>query len=315
MEKAAKLFNTTKQLNAHPEILTLVANFYWRFGEYPEGRLFARKAQRLAQRISNLYEEALALRVESGCNIFLGDYTSTVFLLNRAKELMELCGSSESILYYRVLDLEAEIHLRKSQYAEARKIYVQIAAKLSAQENPVDHAYALLPMGEIDIAIGAYDATKNLEKARELFTSLNFHYGAFTCDAVLVEHQLKTEGVETAPLKATLEKILAFSWSDDALVTFAALERMGDPARWPLADFNWASTYSVVYLAFSTKKKDKLAVHKALRCLGDVFLTNGEEQTAEHIFLAALDGFTNMDVHRSRAECLIRLGDLAKNRR
>jgi hypothetical protein len=88
---------------------------------------------------------------------------------------------------------------------------------------------------------------------------------------------------------------------------------MGDSSRWPATEFQWAATYAVVYLAFAAKKKEKLRLHTALRYVGDVFLENGDEATARNIFIAALDGFTSMDVHYSRAECMIRLGDLAQN--
>jgi hypothetical protein len=57
--------------------------------------------------------------------------------------------------------------------------------------------------------------------------------------------------------------------------------------------------------------KDKLGVHKALLSLGDMFLALNDEDTATTLFIVALDGFTQMDVHRSRAECMLRLGDHA----
>jgi hypothetical protein len=117
----------------------------------------------------------------------------------------------------------------------------------------------------------------------------------------------------TKDLKITLEKCLAGCWGDDPQATFYILEQMGDSARWPVTDFHWAATYTVVYLAFATKKKEKLRLHTALRYLGDVFLANGDEATARNIFIVALDGFTSMDVHHGRAECMTRLGDLAQN--
>jgi hypothetical protein len=35
---------------------------------------------------------------------------------------------------------------------------------------------------------------------------------------------------------------------------------------------------------------------------------------AQNLWIAALEGFTYMDVHRSRAQCMLRLGDLADKR-
>ncbi|KAJ7767793.1 hypothetical protein B0H16DRAFT_1716705 [Mycena metata] len=46
--------------------------------------------------------------------------------------------------------------------------------------------------------------------------------------------------------------------------------------------------------------------------MGDVFLQENDEVTAISLFTLALQGFTLMDVHRSRAECLLRLGDISE---
>ncbi|KAJ7891732.1 hypothetical protein B0H13DRAFT_1887048 [Mycena leptocephala] len=60
------------------------------------------------------------------------------------------------------------------------------------------------------------------------------------------------------------------------------------------------------------KCKQKFELHKALQFLGDVFHAQGDQDTAISLFTVALDGFTCMDVHRSRAECMVRLGDISK---
>jgi hypothetical protein len=62
------------------------------------------------------------------------------------------------------------------------------------------------------------------------------------------------------------------------------------------------------------KSQQRLALYKAFRFLGDVFLSNRDESTAEVLFTIALEAFTYMDVHRSRADCMLRLGDLARQR-
>jgi hypothetical protein len=44
-----------------------------------------------------------------------------------------------------------------------------------------------------------------------------------------------------------------------------------------------------------------------------MFLMQNDEDTAISLFTVALEGFTYMDVHRSRAECMLRLGDILKS--
>jgi hypothetical protein len=67
-----------------------------------------------------------------------------------------------------------------------------------------------------------------------------------------------------------------------------------------------------VFLVHSVRLKEKLGIHKALQFLGDAFFAQDDEHTAINLFTVALEGFTYMDVHHSRAECMLRLGDISK---
>jgi hypothetical protein len=58
--------------------------------------------------------------------------------------------------------------------------------------------------------------------------------------------------------------------------------------------------------------KNKLAVYKALQFLADSFLAEGDQVTATSLYNVALYAFTQMDVHCSRAECMLSLGDITK---
>jgi hypothetical protein len=89
------------------------------------------------------------------------------------------------------------------------------------------------------------------------------------------------------------------------------LERFAQRGLWHAEEPT--SKWPAVYLAFAQQSKDKLAIHKALLFLGDVFISQGDDVTAHSLFTVALDGFNFMDIHRGRAQCLLRLGDLARN--
>ncbi|KAJ7451286.1 hypothetical protein FB451DRAFT_1186225 [Mycena latifolia] len=75
---------------------------------------------------------------------------------------------------------------------------------------------------------------------------------------------------------------------------------------------NWGMLHGVVFLAYSLKLKRKLEIYKALQFLGDVYLADKDQQTAINLLTVALEGFTRMDVHRSRGECMLRLGDMSE---
>jgi hypothetical protein len=66
-----------------------------------------------------------------------------------------------------------------------------------------------------------------------------------------------------------------------------------------------------MYCGYAYKSKHKLELHKALVFLGDVFLAIKDDETATNLYIVALEGFTYMDVHHSRAQCMTCLGDLA----
>jgi hypothetical protein len=72
------------------------------------------------------------------------------------------------------------------------------------------------------------------------------------------------------------------------------------------------SNWTTVFLVHSVQRREKLGIYKALQFLGDVLLAQDDQQTATSLFTVALEGFTYMDVHRSRAGCMLRLGDISK---
>ncbi|KAJ7759051.1 hypothetical protein B0H16DRAFT_1720475 [Mycena metata] len=104
-------------------------------------------------------------------------------------------------------------------------------------------------------------------------------------------------------------KCLTFWWGQYSEVVSYCLERLADITRW---NPHHNSSWSTILLAHSLKAKEKLGIYKALQFIGDIYLRENNEVTTVSLFTVALDGFTYMDVHRSRAECMIQLGDIAK---
>jgi hypothetical protein len=72
------------------------------------------------------------------------------------------------------------------------------------------------------------------------------------------------------------------------------------------------SSWTAIYLVNSLQRKEKLGIYKAFQFFGAVFLSQNDEFTAISLFTFALEGFTHMDVYRSRAECMLQLGDISK---
>ncbi|KAJ6603598.1 hypothetical protein DFH09DRAFT_1354723 [Mycena vulgaris] len=70
------------------------------------------------------------------------------------------------------------------------------------------------------------------------------------------------------------------------------------------------SRWAGVYLAFSSKLGNKLETLKAHRCMGDIFVREGDDATALSIFQATLETFTAMDVHQCRGDCMARMAEI-----
>jgi hypothetical protein len=56
--------------------------------------------------------------------------------------------------------------------------------------------------------------------------------------------------------------------------------------------------------------QNKLSIMKALHCLGIIFLAEGDDSTVSSLLHVALDGFTLIDVHQWRANCMVHMGDI-----
>lgn len=94
--------------------------------------------------------------------------------------------------------------------------------------------------------------------------------------------------------------------SDDEVVTFC-LEQLADRQQWGMGDVTWTT----IFLMHVLKTKQKLPIHKALVFLADTCSALDDTETATSLLTLALKGFTDMDVHLGRAECMHRLGELS----
>ncbi|KAJ7768920.1 hypothetical protein B0H16DRAFT_1452851 [Mycena metata] len=125
------------------------------------------------------------------------------------------------------------------------------------------------------------------------------------CDMTQAALNLREGDMSTS----LFHKCLKFGLGRFSEIVNYCLETLADVTCWTSHhDLSW----TIVLLAHSLKVKEKLRIHKALQFMGDVHLMENDEGTAVALFTVALEGFTYMDVHRSRAECMIRLGDITK---
>ncbi|KAJ7849043.1 hypothetical protein B0H13DRAFT_1906397 [Mycena leptocephala] len=295
---------------SHPDLVNRLCNLawvQWNIGDYSTAQVHANEGQRLALISADLYREAEGLNIEATCYYTLGNYTKAMFLCIRARNLLGLCGMSGGNLDHGIMNSQAEIHRHKSEYVEARSIHNTILEGTTMQD-PYNYGFALLNVAEIDVIIGApkNDVQRNCDRARKMLDTVGDTEGVAVCDVILADVHM-SEGNSLAS-KRILERCLKVTLEYSQIQSYC-LERLGDASCWDGSE--QMSSWTTVFLVHALKRKEKLRTYKALQFLGDVFLSQNDEHTAISLFTVALEGFTQMDVHHSKAECMLRFGDIS----
>jgi tetratricopeptide (TPR) repeat protein len=210
---------------------------------------------------------------------------------------------------YWITRAQAENHFLKSEYAQARSIYSHMAKKHPPNCDCYPYAVAIRDVSRIDIKIGrnAKDVQQNLKKAKNIFRNSSDPVDIVLCSMLEAEVELREGKFDLARTK--LQECLHSALREQNRIESCCLEHLANIRTWPASE--WQSRWPVIYCAFANKSKARLELAKALLFLGDMFMANDKE-TAANLYLVALEGFTYMDVHHSRAQCMIHLGDLAE---
>jgi tetratricopeptide (TPR) repeat protein len=305
-QKALKLSKICKDSVQQSNVLTHITWLNSRIGDYTTARVYAAEAERVSKLSANLYQEARALSLGTFCSTGLGEFGKTIAQLQRGRKILGICGISGGDVDKTMIGSQGEIHLLKSEYAEARSIYHEIIETSSADQNFFFYGLTLVNIAHSDAMSGnTDDASCKLKQAKNIFGTW-FPSQMIYCTMVEADIEFREEKFTTARVKFEG----CFHVGEENQVSSFCLERLADIRIWPAAQKE--SKWPMIYLAHAYKSKDKLGLHKALLFLGDVFVTIKDKTAATNLYIVALDGFTQMDVHRSRAQCMIRLGDLAE---
>ncbi|KAJ7200953.1 hypothetical protein C8J57DRAFT_1486522 [Mycena rebaudengoi] len=152
--------------------LTGVCDILLNTGKPLSALTHAKEAYRYAEHIGDIYGQALALHIQGKSHIYLANYGHAQHLLQKSRHILDTLGHQESRLNLFILNLQAEIHLVKSEYLESRKLQVAIAS--SCQVTSYSAIGANLNMAFIDINIGGDSKIihQNLDIAQSHFKAL-----------------------------------------------------------------------------------------------------------------------------------------------
>ncbi|KAF7344792.1 NB-ARC domain-containing protein [Mycena venus] len=287
----------------------------WRRGNYSRGLELAQEIHRIARASGNVRAELQGIRLHVLCSLSLGHFNHSVQLLNEGKELIVQAGLQGGHIESALMNIEAHLYALKTEYSNERHIQEAILRSTSAVLSPIAHAEALLNIAFLDIITGASAdvVSRNLDAATTLFETAQYLRGRSFCEYCHA-NLLFREGDMT---RARLEyiRIFASARGNEEELGYNCLARLADPTN-PLHADTESARWAVVFLALALRPvvRSPLTVHRALRRLGDVLAQQGEDDTALSILTVALDRFTQMDVHQSKAECMSTMGDVYMRR-
>ncbi|KAJ7046231.1 hypothetical protein C8F04DRAFT_1248486 [Mycena alexandri] len=309
---ALRLSSASGDTKRQSDAFDCLANLDWQNGDYAAGQNHAFESHRLATIRGDLYREARGLRSQAMCWNTLGNYKEGISACARARELLALCGLADGEMDSAIMSSQGEVHRAKTEYAEARKISDQIIQKVSSDKDPFDHAIALFNLTEVDIRLGASreQVEGNIARIKAIFAGMGFKRGETLCALISGDLEMREGNLATAG--TLLRRCVQASQGKDGEIMTLALGLLADPERWrflPAAE-NW----SVIFLVHVLKSGEQLEIHRAFQFLGESFLHHHRDSaTATSLFAVALEKFTQMDIHQNRAECTLRLGEIARD--
>ncbi|KAJ6547984.1 hypothetical protein DFH09DRAFT_1087447 [Mycena vulgaris] len=259
---------------------------------------------------SNRMEEEMLMH-EAGAHLYLGNLPRALSVLKTVEEIMMANGMESSSDQIFILDIQADVHWRKSEYAQAHKLQTEVAFMTSPSSSPLFHANALAMVAYFDITMAADEAgiLRNLDAAQEVYKDLE--QSTLLCSWVMAELYLYRGDTENACI--TFEESLSRSQGTHTQVLGSCLGALGD-MKCKMNNVEVTFHWAFIYFSFVHKSKDRVATFRALRCLADVYKELHDEDTALNLYHTVLEGAIKMDIHRLRAESMTGIGDIMLRR-
>ncbi|KAJ7249967.1 hypothetical protein C8J57DRAFT_1723780 [Mycena rebaudengoi] len=296
------------------QVLNSICSILIAIGKPLSALSHAKEAHQYAEHMGDIYLQAWSIWLQGRCHTILANYRHAQHLLQNSRDILAACGQQQSGLGFNILSQQAEIHLLKSEYLESRKLQVAIAS--SCQPTSHDAILANLNIVCIDIATGA-----DQKIVRQNLDNCKFHGKAFYATrarriclgADYGAAELRLRDGPHGAAREMFEKCFTQSQDISTEQALLCLERLADYST-GMNSISTTLRWAGVFLSLASKCKDKHQTMQALRCLGKIFSAEGDNETALSVFNVVLAGFTFMDVHRWRADCMVHIGDILNNR-
>ncbi|KAJ7264339.1 hypothetical protein C8J57DRAFT_1512412 [Mycena rebaudengoi] len=226
-----------------------------------------KEALRYAEHIGDIYGQAGSLYFQARRHRIRANYRHARILLQKSREMLAACGNQQSVLGFNTLNMQAEIHLLKSEYLESRRLQVAIAS--SCQETSPDAIMANLNIAFIDLASGA--EIKNIHQNLDSCQShLKVIYGVQGKSMSLIADYTATElclqdgdhVMTNSMFKKFVTPSQKISAAEPALQGLARLSDLSTEMNNIMTTLQWAG----VFLSLALECKDKHQTMQAFRC-------------------------------------------------
>lgn len=283
-------------------------------GDFRAALELARRAQVFAGQIGNFYREIDAMEQEAIAWLSLGNFSQAADICAQARQLVVAAGLEGTQHEISVLSYEAGIFLYQTAYLKSRATLERILKYSSAERFVLFHGNSQVSIAMIDVALGRFksegELAAALESPRQIFASSGYWRGLPICDMVMGDF-LFLNGRPSEALKI-YDKCLGSFRGENVQMFSWCTQKLGDIAL--VRDVQSATHWATASLAYGKTTANKSVAAWALRSLGDIFREDGDDETSGSLFQLALEEFTHMGIYRGRAECLLRLGEIARRR-
>jgi tetratricopeptide (TPR) repeat protein len=289
----------------HLTLLLMTSYLLCSLGLHTRALSLAQKARHISELIGDKLTVSRAIHVESSCHVAAGNLLHAEKLCREAPEQYPIEEQLQSIL------------LTKTEYQEARGLLLKTLEYRSSCRPPIsDTLLCHLNLAIIGIEMGADVGVINhhLDAARmQCTTFVAYPRGILCCDTLTANIHLRQRNIKLA--RQTLDKCLASAQKErDAEITHYCLLLLAD-IQHGLSSYRETERWALISLAFGMTTTNRVTTTKALQCIGDLLVIDGDHDTALNLFTAALDSFTSMDIHRGRADCMVRIAAIFEQRR
>ncbi|KAJ7115460.1 hypothetical protein C8R44DRAFT_984139 [Mycena epipterygia] len=284
-------------------------------GKFREALSLARRAHWLASKLGDFQRETEALEEEAQAWVSLGNFPQAIEISNRVRQLLIASGLDGTGKEIYALDFEGDTYLYKTAYAESRKAHQLIIHQSSPEKFALYHGNSLAAIASIDIVLGVLiseaEVLAALEIPRQIFTARGYLRGLPICDKVVADFFL-AKG-RTLDAEKIYAKCLRAFRGEAADFFAVCVLKLGD-INLMLHNIRSATRWAVLNLAHGKTTGSASILSWALRLLGDIFQADADDETSSALFQVALEEFNRMDIHRGKAECLLRLAEIAQKR-